>query len=106
MTPADGGSSSRSSGGGSPGAELSAGRYLNLFARVPIEIPLSGTYFDEVQTGVPGSLQDFEEPVGDYSGGWTFLVGFQVRISLLGPPPDGARPASTLEGDGLEEPDL
>lgn len=89
-----------------PGAEISAGRHLNLFARVPIEIPLDGTYIDQYQTGVAGSLQNFDEPVGDYSGGYTILVGFQARINLLKPPPDGSRPTGIQDGFEDEEPDL
>jgi hypothetical protein len=88
-----------------PGAEVSAGRNLNLFLRVPIEIPLNGFYYDEFRSGVPGSLIDFDEPVGDYSGGYTILVGAQARLNLLKRPADGSRPGSLLD-DEMEEPDL
>ena len=88
-----------------PGVEVSAGRNLNLFLRVPIEIPLSGFYYDDFHSGIDGSLKEFEGPLGDYGGGYTVLVGMQARINLLKPPPDGNRPGALLD-DEMEEPDL
>ena len=83
-----------------PGVELSAGRYLNLFLRGHAEIPIGGVWIDEMQSGIAGSLQDFDEPVGAYDAGWTVQAGVQVRIGLLGEP--SGRTESVLE----DEPDL
>ncbi|NCG21364.1 MAG: hypothetical protein GWP91_20330 [Rhodobacterales bacterium] len=69
-----------------PGAEVSAGRNLNLFTRVHADIPLSGAELFQASSGTVGLLKDFEEPLGQYGGGFTVQAGVQVRLSLIAPP--------------------
>ena len=69
-----------------PGVELSAGPNLNLFTRAHADIPLSGAEVFEASSGTVGMLQDFEEPLREFGGGFTVQAGIQLRLSLIAPP--------------------
>lgn len=84
------------------GAELSAGRYLNLFLRGHKNVQLAGTFFDELQQGEVNRLENFEEPLRDARMGWGIQVGFQVRISLLKDPSGQSGPSGSFEEDELD----
>ena len=84
-----------------PGVEASAGRYLNLFVRGLLDLPLTGTYFDSNQAGTVGNLQNLQVPVGNYGPGFMIQGGFQLRISLLGDPGDEVENFFEEEEEGL-----
>lgn len=65
-----------------PGVEAQASRYISLFARVSIEIPVGGTHIFEQQVG-GGSLENPPQPVGKAGIGYTLQAGVQVRLGPL-----------------------
>ncbi len=68
-----------------PGVEMSAGSYLNVFLRGHGDILMSGqnTFYAESSAGTAGFLQDFDEPLRQFGGGFTIQGGIQVRLSVL-----------------------
>ena len=84
-----------------PGAEVSAGRYLNLSVRALLDLPLSGSFMDSASSGAPGTLENLEVPTGDYGPGFLVEAGFQFRIGLLRDPDGEVRAIFEEEEEGL-----
>ncbi len=87
-----------------PGAEVSAGRYLNLFLRGVGDLPIGGSYIDSYEEGpapeVTEPLIDLTEPEGTAKIGFGVQLGFQVRLTLI---PDSRRVGGPLDYDDEEE---
>ena len=84
-----------------PGAEASAGRYLNLSVRALLELPLAGTFIDTASSGTPGTLENLEKPTGDYGPGFLIQGGLQFRIGLLKDPGGEVQSLFEEEEEGL-----
>ena len=84
-----------------PGAEVSAGRYLNLSLRALLDLPLGGSFMDSASRGTLGSLQDLETPTGNYGPGFLIQGGLQFRLGLLREPGGEVQSLFEQEEEGL-----
>ncbi len=84
-----------------PGAEVSAGRYLNLFVRALFDVPVAGNYVDARASGQTGLLEELQTPLGEYGPGFTVQGGFQIRVGVLKDPSDDVGNFFEEEEEGL-----
>jgi len=87
-----------------PGAELSAGKHLNLYARGVADIPVGGRFIETFTEGpdeaVQEPLQDLVTGEGSPSVGFGIQLGFQVRLTVI---PDKRRVGGPLDYDDEED---